>query len=169
MLNLSLSSVVRGPVRIQEEIPVDHPAWEGSGLHLKEPLRVDLEARPVGEGVLVRGEMRTVLAAECRRCLTAVSVALGDTVDLLYEPLSDEEEAELGGEVYPLPAQGDNLDLGPGIREQLLLRVPGFVVCSEDCRGLCVQCGTDLNTAACECVPEPRESPWGALKNIKFD
>jgi uncharacterized protein len=169
MLNLSLSAVVRGPVRIREEIPVDHPAWEGSGLRLEEPLRVDLEARSVGEGVLVRGEMRTVLAAECRRCLTPVSVPLEDTVDLLYEPLSDEEEAELGGEVYSLPRQGDNLDLGPAIREQLLLRIPGFVECSEDCRGLCVQCGIDLNTASCECVPEPLESPWGALKNIKFD
>jgi uncharacterized protein len=169
MLNLSLSAVARGPVRIQEEIPPDHPAWDGSGIALEEPLKVDLEARPVGEGVLVRGEMRTVLSAECRRCLTPLSVPLEDTVDLLYEPLSEDEEVELGGEVYPIPALGDRLDLGPAIRELLLLRRSEFVVCSEHCRGLCSQCGTDLNVGACECVPEPRESSWGALKNIKFD
>jgi uncharacterized protein len=55
------------------------------------------------------------------------------------------------------------------VREQLLLRLPDFVVCTEACRGICPQCGQDLNAATCDCVPEKAESPWDVLKNVKFD
>lgn len=169
MLNLSLAAVNRGEVRVRGEIPPDDPLWDGAGVALREPLRVDLGARSVGEGVFVRGTIRASLALECRRCLKSVPHLLEETVDLLYEPLGADEADDLGGEVYPLPERGDELDLGPALREQLLLRVPRFAVCSEACRGLCPQCGIDLNEASCACVPEPGADPWDALRKVKFD
>ena len=169
MLNLSLTALAREPVRLREQIPPDDPLWNDAGFRLLSPLQIDLEGRFVGEGVLVRGEVEAEIDAECRRCLTPVPIRIRDTVDLLFEPLSAEDEADLGGEIYPLPERGDTLELGEAIREQLLLRIPNFVVCSEDCRGLCPQCGAELNKTTCECVPEEAPSPWTALKNVKFD
>lgn len=169
MLNLSLNEVARGDVVVRGEIAPDDPVWEGDRLRLREPVRVDLVARSVGEGVLVRGQLRARLEMECRRCLKEVSTEVDETVDLLFEPLAAEEEEALGGEVYPLPPRGDVIDLTPAVREQLLLQVPEFVVCSEACRGLCPQCGADLNQGSCDCVPEASPSPWDALKNVKFD
>lgn len=169
MLNLSLTAVSRGEVRVRGEIAPDDPVWNDASVELAEPLEAELTATTVGEGVLARGRMRTRLDRECRRCLVPVPVAIDDTVDLLYEPLADEEADELAGEVYPLPERGDELDLRPALREQLLLRVPEFVVCGEDCRGLCPQCGANLNETTCECVPETGADPWGALRKIKFD
>lgn len=170
MLNLSLTAIARGEVGVQGEIAPDDPIWEGADLALAEPLRVDLRAHSVGEGILVRGRMRTRLELECRRCLTPVEQVVDIDVDLLYEPLADEsEEVELSGEVYPLPPRGDQIDLRPALREQLLLQVPDYVVCEEGCRGLCPKCGTDLNRATCSCVPEADPSPWDALTKLKFD
>ncbi|MEX0599792.1 MAG: DUF177 domain-containing protein [Gemmatimonadota bacterium] len=169
MLILSLASVARDPVGLQGRIAADDPMWDEVGLALEEPLRVDLEARMVGDGVLVRGEMETRLAADCRRCLTPAPVSIRETVHLLYEPLSGDEEAELSGEVYPLPERGDELDVTEALREQLVLLAPNFVVCSETCRGLCPQCGEELNRTTCDCVPDEGPGPWDALKNIKFD
>ncbi|MEX2584491.1 MAG: DUF177 domain-containing protein [Gemmatimonadota bacterium] len=166
---LSLAAVARDIVNVRGEIPLHDSGLAGLGLELTEPLRVDLEARMVGEGVLVRGDIEAELAGECRRCLVAVPIRLHDTVDLLYEPLSAAEEAELNGEVYPLPERGDELDLKPALREQVMLRIPDFVVCSETCRGLCPQCGAELNRTACDCVPGNEPGPWDALKDIKFD
>lgn len=151
------------------EISADDALWEGTGVSLREPLQVDLRAQTVGEGILVRGRIHARLARECRRCLEPVEAVVDDTVDLLYEPLEDEESEELAGEVYPLPSRGDELDLGPALREQLLLRTPEYVVCSESCRGLCPQCGTNLNEATCSCAPEEGSNPWDALKKLKFD
>jgi uncharacterized protein len=169
MLNLNLAEVERGPVRLRKEIAPDDPIWQEADLRLSEPLRLDMEARTVGDGVLVRGEMETELVAECRRCLAEVPISIKDEFGLLYETLSPEDELELSGEVYPLPERGDTLDLTPAVREQFLLRVPDFVVCSESCRGLCPQCGTDLNQATCDCVTEAEPNAWDALKDIKFD
>jgi len=169
MLNLSLATVSRGEVRVEGEISPDDSLFEGIEVALHEPLRLEMEARSVGEGVLVRGRMRTVLELECRRCVKSVVLPVDETVDMLFEELDEEEEDELGGEIYPLPSRGDDLDLRPALREQILLRVPQYVVCSEACRGLCPQCGTDLNESSCECVPEEPVSPWDALKNVKLD
>lgn len=168
MLKVSLTALDRGEVTVREQVPPDDEMWEGSGLTLAEPLDVDLTARFVGEGVFLRGRLRTRVRQACRRCLTSVEQEVDDTIDLLFESLSDEDEGA-DGEVYPLPARGDELDLRDAVREQLLLRAPEFVLCSEACKGLCPQCGTDLNAGECDCVPEQAASPWDALKNVKFD
>lgn len=169
MLTLSLAAVSRGEVRVEGEISPDDPMWEGTGLALGEPLRLELRAQSVGEGVLVRGRVQTRLELECRRCLEPVPTEIDDTVDVLYEPLDSADEEELSGEVYPLPERGTELDLMPALREQLLLRVPDFVVCREECRGLCPHCGTDLNRTTCSCVADTGGSPWDALKKLKLD
>jgi uncharacterized protein len=166
---LSLSALARGEVRIREEIPADDPIWLDSGIELQAPVRLELEARTVGDGVLVRGSAEAELVAECRRCLTPVPIRVRDTVDLLYEPLTEAEEADLSGEVYALPDRGDELDLAPALREQLVLRIPDYVVCSETCRGMCPTCGAELNRTTCDCGPERGSGPWDALKKIKFD
>jgi uncharacterized protein len=168
MLNVSLTALDRGEVHVREQVAPDDAMWEGSGVTLAAPLEVDLTARQVGDGVFVRGRLRTTVRQACRRCLASVEQPVDDTVDMLFDVLGPDEE-EVEGEVYPLPARGDALDLRDAVREQLLLRAPEFVLCSEACRGLCPTCGADRNQDECNCVPEPAESPWDALKNVKFD
>lgn len=169
MLNLSLAAVDRGEVRVQEQVPPEHPMWENTGVELSRPLDVDLTARSVGDGILVRGTLRTAVRMACRRCLAPVEREVDETVDFLYAPLAEEEEDELAGEVYPLPERAAEIDLTGAVREQVLLDFPEYALCREECRGFCPQCGADLNQGACDCVPEEAPSPWDALKQIKFD
>jgi uncharacterized protein len=166
MLKLSLAAVDRGEVRIQEQVPPDHPMFEGVGVELSRPLDVDLAARFVGDDVFVRGTLRTSVRLACRRCLSPVERDVDETVDLLF---ADAGEEDVDGEVYPLPLRGDELDLTGAVREQVLLDLPEFALCSEECRGLCPTCGANLNEGACECVPEAAPSPWDALKKLKLD
>jgi len=169
MLHLSLAAVDRGDARLREQVPPDHAMWKDTGVELARPLEVDLTATDVGEGVLVRGTLATTVRQACRRCLDPVERHVREHVDLLFtEPQPGEEEVD-DGEVYPLPARGDDLDLTAAVREQVLLQVPEFTLCREECRGLCPSCGANLNDGACECVPEPAPGPWDALKNVEFD
>jgi uncharacterized protein len=168
MLNVSLTALDRGEVHVREQIAPDDAMWEGSGVTLAAPLDVDLTARPVGDGVFVRGRLRTTVRQACRRCLASVELEVDDVVDMLFDVLGDDEK-EAEGEVYPLPARGDTLDLRDAVREQLLLLAPEFVLCTEECKGLCPTCGTDRNQDECNCVPVQAESPWDALKNVTFD
>jgi uncharacterized protein len=52
-------------------------------------------------------------------------------------------------EVDAEPFDGKVIDLNPVVREQLLLALPVSVLCREDCKGLCPQCGLDLNSGSC--------------------
>ena len=167
MLHLNLAGLDRGDVTLREQVPPDHPMWVDTGIELTEPLEVDLTAHEVGDGVLVRGTLRTRARQSCRRCLAPVEQDV-DTDVTLYFADADEEGDGGDGEVYPLP-RGDDLDLTEAVREQVLLQAPEFTLCREECRGLCPTCGADLNEGACECVPDEAESPWDALKNVKFD
>ncbi len=169
MLNLKLAEVTRGEVRLREEIAPDHPVWNGVEAEILEPLHVDLHARSVGDGVLVSGTLRSRLEIQCRRCLASVVLDLDEAVDLWFEEVTSLEAREWEGEAYPLPPRGGDLDLTEALREQLLLRIPEYVVCREECRGLCPRCGADLNVAECDCTEEPTPGPWDALKNLTFD
>ncbi len=169
MPRLNLAEVSRREVRVREDLPPDHPIWEGTGVVPLTPLSVDLTARPVGQGVMVSGAVGGRLEIPCRRCLTAIEWDLDEELSFWFEELDEEEQIELEGEVYPLPPRGTELDLQEPLREQLLLGVPEYLLCREECRGLCPHCGTDLNLAECHCVAEPTPGPWDALKKIKFD
>jgi uncharacterized protein len=169
MLHLSLAAVDRGDAHLREQVPPDHAMWNDTGVELAAPLEVDLTATDVGEGVLVRGTLATTVRQACRRCLEPVEQEVREHVDLLFtEPAQGDDDVD-DGEVYPLPARGDDLDLTDAVREQVLLQVPQFTLCREECRGLCPTCGANLNDGACECVPEQASSPWDALKNVKFE
>lgn len=168
MQKLNLAAVERDEVRLREQVAVDDPMWEGTGINLVEPLDLDLAARSVGDSILVRGRMHAVVERECRRCLTSVRRTVDDTVDMLFAPVGDGEE-ELDGEVYPMPEKGTELKLDDAVREQLLLLAPLYALCDEECRGLCPKCGTNLNDGACDCVSEEAPSPWDALKQVKFE
>lgn len=169
MLHLNLAAVDRDEVLLWEQVPPEHPMWNDAGVELTRPLGVDLSARSVGDGVLLRGTLRTAVRQACRRCLNPVEQEVDAHVDLLFAPPMEGEDDADDGEVYPLPLRGDDLDITDAVREQVLLEVPGFALCSEECRGLCPSCGADLNQGDCNCVPAKAESPWDALKSVKFD
>jgi uncharacterized protein len=169
MLILNRAEVARGELRVRGEIPTDHPTWEGSGLTLLEPVQAELVARSMGDSILVSGSLRTRARSACRRCLHDVTRQVDEQVDLLFAPLAAEEHDSLDGELYAFPRNASEIDLTDPLREQLLLRLPEYVVCRADCQGLCPQCGVDRNTQACTCAPSRDPGPWDALRNIKFD
>lgn len=154
-------------VTLDEDVPTDSALFAGSELTLSEPLHVELEAQQAGSDVVVRGRMEGRVATQCRRCLTPLEVALEEPVSALFTPTLTEEEAD-GDEVYPLP-EDSTLELGGIVRESALLAAPRFAVCSESCRGLCPQCGADLNATECGCTEQVVDERWGPLLDRKKD
>ena len=63
---------------------------------------------------------------------------------------------------------GKEIDLQPAVREQILLSVPPPPLCREDCKGLCPQCGKDLNEGECGCDRTVLDPRWAALKGIQL-
>lgn len=169
MLKVDLGRLERQRrLRLEAELAADDPIWAGTGIDLARPLAVRLEAQQVGRDVVVRGRLAGEAGLECRRCLKAVRVPIDEEFAALYQADLDPVEAE-AAEVYALPPRGSELDLTPMVREQAVLAVPAFAVCSEACRGLCPTCGRNLNEGACECEPTGTDDRWAALRKLKSD
>ena len=64
--------------------------------------------------------------------------------------------------------EGDTIDLAPLVHDAVFLELPLTPLCRETCRGLCVQCGIDLNDDTCEC-PAPVDPRWAKLTELRFD
>jgi DUF177 domain-containing protein len=124
------------------------------------------------ENVHVRGRLRADVGLSCGRCLEPFSLALDQELDLFYLPhevgqdREEEDEVELSDrDVVVSYYDGDRLDLGDVIREQLFLTVPLSRACRADCRGLCPQCGANRNQQPCTCsIEEPSLSPFASLR-----
>ena len=119
----------------------------------------------------LRGKLSAEVELQCARCLDPVPQKIEREFDLLYRPLGADAgrdelsvtaaEAEIG--YY----QGEGLLLEDVLREQLLLALPVKVTCREDCKGLCPQCGKNLNQEQCSCSVAHDDPRWAALKDVR--
>ncbi len=55
------------------------------------------------------------------------------------------------------------------IRDLIILNLPSKILCRDDCRGLCSQCGTNLNDKRCKCTREIFDPRWEALQDLRKD
>ncbi len=164
MLRIDLAAAREGPVETSATIAKDDPLIVGSGLTLATPLAVTGRFTTAGAGRYYwQAKLATVVRSECRRCLAPVDVPLSQSLGLVFV---GEEDAARDEDSYLVPRRASTLDLADAVREELLLAVPQFVECRQDCRGLCPRCGADLNAGPCGCQREidPR---WEALTKLR--
>ena len=79
------------------------------------------------------------------------------------------EERQAAEDASVLFYQGEDLDIGPAVRDELMIDLPPNPLCSEDCKGLCANCGINLDKETCDCetdAPDPT-GPFAALNNLK--
>jgi len=164
MLRVDLRELARGPVETRGELGQADPLLEGLDVALGAPVVVTGRLQATGEGRFYwHGSLRTVVSGECRRCLTAVTAPVTAEADALF---TQDSEAQEDPDAYALASDATEIDLAPAVRQEVLLAVPRFLQCREDCRGLCPRCGQDLNAGPCGCAPvtDPR---WQALESLK--
>ena len=167
------------PLDFEEEFPAGTIDLGGE-VRQQSPLQTTGHAELVEEhhgkhqiikDIRLRGRLSTKLELQCARCLEPVRQDVKREFELLYRPLGadagrdelsvTDAEAEIG--YY----QGEGLQLEDVLREQVLLALPLRVVCREDCKGLCPQCGKNLNQEQCSCSKEQEDPRWAALKDVR--
>lgn len=164
MLKIDLRVLREGKDRTDGEVAPDDPLLAGVGFQLSDPVVVRGRLTDCGPGRYYwRATLVTKVATSCRRCLAEVLLPVRAEVSVLF---AEDPEVVDDPATYPVSAEAIELDLGPAAREELILAVPEYVVCREDCRGLCPQCGKDLNDGPCVCRPEP-DPRWAALEALK--
>ena len=106
------------------------------------PIKVSGSVTLTGEhSAYVEGEAVFTIEGACTRCLTET---VGTYTAEFAEAVSDESD-----EVYPLV--NDTIDLAKIVDDVILMNVPVSFLCRDDCKGICVGCGVNLNNGECKC------------------
>jgi uncharacterized protein len=138
----------------------------------------DLELYMEDTHVFANGTFKGHVNVACSRCVGLVRLEIDDRLRVTFMPKSEmpaedetsggEDGAEVSAEDLDLfPYEGEHVDLEPLFREEFVLTVPYAPLCREDCKGLCPQCGTDLNSGTCTCE-KPIDPRLAALKGLKL-
>lgn len=138
-----------------------------------EAVEATVKLRVYTKAVQIQGWVKTVLDLRCCRCLDHFPFPLTSQIDMTLFPETDvvqEEEIELEKEDLETGLfSGEEIDLSGLIREQILLNVPYKALCHDECKGLCSQCGTNLNENDCRCNRKGGDSAFDVLKDLKLN
>lgn len=135
-----------------------------------------LRLQKTGQIVEVDGHFAAQATFSYGHCLQTFQHQLAADFSLTYTPLVDTgssvdaEEIELDAEQLGLVYyKNETIDLLQPLQEQVLMSLPIAPVCREDCRGLCPECGCDLNSQTCNCEKKPFNNKFTALTGLKLD
>ena len=137
------------------------------------PVSLGLDVLRAGEQYRLVGSLRTTLELACSRCLEPFPWEIDASLDLIYLPATEnvgEGEIEVREDDLTSAFYRDNqIDLGQLMREQFYLSLPMKPLCRDMCRGLCPECGMNLNRETCSCVRRWEDPRLAALKTLLND
>jgi uncharacterized protein len=135
-----------------------------------------IKVSPADALVQVRGKLSGELHHVCSRCAEEFNSPFSKNFVTNYYKSEDNIKGltdsidELEGSFDLEFLEGNEIDLAEAVHEQVALEIPFQPLCSDNCKGLCLQCGTNLNLNKCQCKQadaEPKVSPFAVLKELK--
>ena len=144
---------------------------QDSDYRVAAPVHLVLDVQRLGQDAYgLSGRATTRLEVDCSRCIEPFEVPVDAVFDLRYAPQSEnagDGEMEVADDdlttAYYREGTVDLIDL---LREQFVLALPMKPLCSDACRGLCPECGTNLNRTQCDCAPKWEDPRLASLKSL---
>jgi len=119
-----------------------------------QPIDYELFVEVLSADLIVRGVVSATVGLVCSRCAEIFSTFVSDSAFLRAYEIEPDQEA---------------VDITPDLRDAILLHAPSFPLCSEDCAGLCPQCGVNRNREECSCRGDETDLRWNSLDTLRFD
>lgn len=145
----------------------------GEDFKLQGPVRFSCVLHKKSEyGIVMQGVVQARVLLCCDRCLTLYPYRVYSDMHLIFEvghgehfqvkdvdlPVEDLNIIELSEPV---------IDFVEVVREQLYIALPTQKLCNDNCKGICPECGGDLNVTPCSCREKVISSPFAALGALK--
>jgi uncharacterized protein len=170
-MQLDLSKIRQAQQRFDRTFDPTAVSMPDDAYRIVAPVELGFDIHKDKDKFRLVGRVKTTLELPCSRCLETYPLPVDQEFDLRYHPQSEasaEPETEVEDEDLETSFYRDEqIDLNELMREQFYLALPMKPLCREDCKGLCPQCGTNLNTATCDCSTEWEDPRLAALKQFK--
>ena len=153
----------------------EHFAIDASEGSLNRPVHVEGTLTKLNRDIFLAGKINTEMGLSCSRCLEALQFPIESKISVCFVPEKSPNESnadiELSDSDLEIEYYSDNtVDLTQSVYDQIMLSLPIVRLCSKNCKGLCAQCGKNLNEEACDCQEEDNVDPRLAiLKKLKMN
>lgn len=128
------------------------------------PLEYRLVAQASNRRIIVNGELNCRIRLLCSRCLAPIDETLTIPFEEQFQVMKD-SDPEPDEEDDFVPVTSERIELTPFLEEELVVHLPLAPLCSEDCKGLCPECGGNRNEQACACKTERIDPRLEALQD----
>lgn len=128
------------------------------------PLEFSGRIENLGDRLRVAGEVKTKVELLCNRCMEVMSLEVKTPFSEIFSNYKDVVEEDQEEEISFF--EGDEIDIDAHIARAILLELPMKALCKEECKGLCPECGINLNFEKCQCVKETIDPRLLVLKKI---
>ncbi len=132
---ININQIPDGGLAFEETIPAQEVDIDTDVISLSCPVKVKAEIFKITNAVSIDLNLETRISFLCSRCLSCCDEKLNKNLQLNYSL----EKFEF------------RIDLGPDIRQELLIEFPVNPLCRPECKGLCRSCGHNLNESVCNC------------------
>jgi uncharacterized protein len=186
VLTPKISDITDEGFSLSGDLTGDELGLTDAEVPIRGTMSVGLELRAIERTIYVTGVVEGTAGRQCVRCLKDFDEPVAFSLRVVYErevkptgptgkrdgvrkkttaaspPVEEEEQND---DLYYFT--GDQLDLAPMLREQVILASPMHPLCTDDCPGLCARCGHDLNGGPCRCGKEQSGGPFDVLRAVK--
>lgn len=172
MMQINVAQQLKGPIGSKRDYEVSGTI-DINDNGQPSPVEGKVTLTRTNRSILVNARLRTNLEEACSRCLTHFTCPLALHIQEEYFPSTD----VVNGTPLPPPDEPGaftidghhTLDLSEAVRQYALLAVPMKPLCTEDCAGLCPDCGQNLNRGACNCRQDDIDPRWTVLKQVNLN
>lgn len=172
-MKLDLSTLENGLTEFGFVIPESSFTSDTEIPEVCQPVKCVVNVFRSGDQVLVNGQFNAVLKINCSRCLELAEYPL--TAEFTSDFRHAQRKSSTASKIELTPDEldivwysGNEIDLTEQVRQQLVVNLPMKILCKEDCRGLCLKCGANLNIHPCQCTTEDDENPFRSIPGIRL-
>jgi len=116
--------------------------------------------------IVLNGSLSLKYVSPCSRCLTDVNLQINPELNLILVP-NNEDIFEFENDTVVSSYSGSTIDITDYLSEMVSVSFPAKILCDQDCKGLCSDCGVDLNMDSCNCKENWISPDFAVLKNYK--
>jgi len=142
------------------------PASIGLDSQFHQPVEINAQLDKTTRQMLLRATIRTSGQFQCDRCLEDFDQNVNTEYSMFYTFDETETAKYPEDEVTVLAPDQASIDTTEDVRQVVLLAVPLKLLCREECKGLCPQCGTNWNKTTCDCEKKVIDPRWQGLQGL---
>jgi uncharacterized protein len=157
-----IKDIREGINEFEHEVLAENYGLEGIG-SFSGPIRLKIFIDKLGNLFRFKISVAAMVEQPCDRCLELYRSEISDGIEQIYQLGSNDLDSD---EIEILAENCKEIDITKAIHDVFMLNRPMQGLCRDDCRGLCPNCGTNLNIKSCDCHRLDVDPRFEKLKSL---